>query len=112
MEMIVHICRKAIWDQAVGSGEYRAESLIQEEFIHCSKKEQVLKVANAYYSKQEDLVLVWMDTGKLAAELRWEESDGDIFPHLYGQINLDAVITVLNFPPDNEGIFAEVPQPG
>ena len=111
MERIVHISSKEAWDRAVESGDYHAESLIQEGFIHCSRMEQILKVANTYYPKQEGLVLMWMDTGKLMAELRWEESDGDVYPHLYGPINLDAVITVLDFPPDEEGIFNEVPQP-
>ena len=111
MGRIVHISNMAAWDRAVESGEYRAESLNLEGFIHCSRMEQILKVANTYYPKQVNLKLMWIDTGKLTAELKWEESDGDIFPHLYGQINLDAVIGLVDFPLDSEGVFVRVPQP-
>jgi len=111
MERIVHITSKTAWEGAVESGEYLADSLNLEGFIHCSRKEQILKVANTYYPKQDNLKLMWIDTGKLAAEMKWEESDGDIFPHLYGPINLDAVIAVVDFPPDNKGVFTRVPQP-
>ena len=89
-------------------GEYRAASLELEGFIHFSRPEQVLRVANAYYPGQLDLVLLWIDPQKLAAELRWESSDWDIFPHLYGALNLDAVVKVVDFAPDNDGIFRQV----
>ena len=112
MERIVHISTRDAWKKAVESGDYHHDSLVQEGFIHCSRMEQILKVANTFYPGKEGFVLMWIDTGNLTAELRWEESDGDVYPHLYGPINLDAVITVLDFPPDEEGSFVEVPQPG
>ena len=111
MERIVHICRRGEWITAQDLGKYESESLTDEGYIHCSRPEQVLKVANAYFPKQVDLVLIWIDPQKLTAELRWEVSDGDIFPHVYGPLNLNAVVSTVDFLPDAEGNFLTLPKP-
>jgi len=108
MDKIVHICEKSFWAAAQEMGEYRTASMDQEGFIHCSRPEQVLRVANTFYPGLPDLVLLWIEPQKLVAELHWEPSDGDIFPHLYGPLNLDAVIKVVDFPPGNDGIFRQL----
>jgi len=110
MEMIVHICKRGEWESARNLGEYRTDSLVDEGFIHCSRPEQVLKVANAYYPGVDELVTLWIDPQKLTAELRWEDSDGDVFPHLYGPLTLDAVVAILDFPHDSDGVFRTVPK--
>ena len=111
MDQIVHICSLEVWQTAQAAGEYRADSLEAEGFIHCSRPEQVLEVANRYYGGQNSLLLLWIDPSKLTAELRWEPSDGDIYPHLYGPLNLAAIIQVSAFPPDTEGVFRSLPEP-
>ena len=108
MDKIVHVCKKSDWTAAQEMGEYRAASLELEGFIHCSRPEQVLRVANAYYPGQLDLVLLWINPQKLTAEMRWEPADGDIFPHLYGPLNLDAVVKVVDFTPDNDSVFRKL----
>ena len=109
--LIVHICRWDEWVVAKGVGLYSVESLEREGFIHCSRPEQVLKVATLFYHKMEDLVLLWIDPVLLNAELRWELSDGEMFPHLYGPLNLEAVISAIDFPPDQDGVFRYLPYP-
>jgi len=108
---LVHLCSFRDWQIARESGEYRADTFESAGFIHFSKPEQILKVANRYYPAAKDLLLLWIDPASLEAELRWETSDGDIFPHLYGPLNLDAVIGVNEFPPDPDGIFRSIPDP-
>ena len=111
MDQIVHICSLEVWQTAQAAGEYRADSLEAEGFIHCSRPEQALKVANRYYGGQNGLLLLWIDPSKLTAELRWEPSEGDIYPHLYGPLNLAAIIQVSAFPSDTEGVFRSLPEP-
>jgi len=106
----MHLCPQQVWTQAQNDGEYRADSLETEGFIHCSRPEQILKVANRYFSGRQDLVLLQVDSEKLAADLRWEDSDGDVFPHLYGPLNLGAVISVVPISPDPEGVFRSLPK--
>jgi uncharacterized protein (DUF952 family) len=111
MDQIVHICERNEWVESLKLGEYSAGSLAVEGFIHCSQPEQVLKVANHYFPGRVDLVLLWIEVHKLKAEVRWEQSDGEVFPHLYGPVNLGAVVSVVDFPPGPDGIFRILPEP-
>lgn len=111
MDYIVHICTRRDWAEAQEGSDYRAESLETEGFIHCSRPNQVLKVANHFYSRVGDLVLLWIDPQKLDAGVRWEYADGDVFPHLYGVLNFQAVVSVIDYPPDPDGVFRTVPDP-
>jgi len=108
--MILHITSRAEWAEAQTRGEYIAPSLNTEGFIHCSTEKQVIHVANAFYRGRNDLVLLKLDETKLKPELKWEApaaagpapgvSESDLFPHIFGPINLTAVASVLDFMPD------------
>jgi uncharacterized protein (DUF952 family) len=120
MAMIVHICKRQDWDAAQENGTYTPDSLNESGFIHCSRPEQVVSVANEFYSKQSGLVLLWIDPGVVKAEIRWEASVGfplagnqppaDVFPHINGALNLDAVSSVSDFFPDDDGVFRSLPK--
>lgn len=99
-ERLVHLCLRKDWEQAVQAGVYRAGSLDELGFIHLSRPEQIQGVAKRYYPGVQGLVLLWIDPHKLSAEIRWEASDGQIFPHLYGALNVDAVQSVQDFSPE------------
>lgn len=102
---ILHITTQAEWQAALEAGSYAPASLEAEGFIHCSRPEQVARVANVFYAGQPDLLLLHIDPERLAAELRWEAADGDEFPHIYGRLNLEAVTGVEDFLPDEAGEF-------
>ena len=107
---IVHITHRDDWTIALSSGEYCPGSLSKEGFIHCSKPGQVVRVAETFYVGQHGLVLLVIDPERLQAELRWElgaNKPDEIFPHIYGSLNKDAVIQVLDFNtgPDGYNIF-------
>ena len=107
--MIVHIIPQADWHAAQKAGEYRAASLAGEGFIHFSRPEQAVDTANRYYAGRRDLLLLWVDPQALTSELRWEASHGDLYPHLYGPLNLEAIKQVAPFVPDADGIFRVLP---
>ncbi len=107
--LLVHLCSQSEWQRAQQNGEYHADTLETTGFIHLSKPEQILKVANQYYPAARNVLLLWIDPSKLQSDLRWEVSDGDVFPHLYGALNLDAVVVVSDFPADPDGVFRTVP---
>ncbi len=102
--MIYHITTQAEWDGAGAAGVYRAPSLSQEGFIHASNREQVVGTANLLFQGARGLVLLCIDTQRLSAELRYEGVVGtnQQFPHIYGPLNLDAIIGVVDFPADPE----------
>jgi uncharacterized protein (DUF952 family) len=103
--LIVHIVERGIWELAQQAGEYRAASLAAEGFIHSSRPEQVLWVANRFYQGIPNLLLLWIDPQRLLAPLRYEASDGEVFPHIYGPLNLDSVMRVSELAPDANGVY-------
>lgn len=107
---IVHLCTRREWSAAQQMGEYRAPSLETEGFIHSSRPERILTVANRFYQGIPDQVLLWIDIHRVKPEIRWEETDEGIFPHIFGPLNLDAVRSVQDFDPDADGTFRIVPQ--
>jgi release factor glutamine methyltransferase len=109
--LLVHLCTRSAWSTALQQGSYQAESLAVEGFIHLSRPDQILKVANAFYRGLQDAILLWIDPARLQAALRWEAVDADVFPHLYGALNLDAVKSISDLIPDQDGVFRRNPLP-
>jgi uncharacterized protein (DUF952 family) len=107
-ELIIHLCTLSAWQAAQQQGSYQADSLSEIGFIHLSRPDQILQVANAFYRGLPNLVLLWVDPSRLHAELRWEQVDEVKFPHLYGALNIDAVSSVSNFVPDPDGVFRRI----
>ncbi|MGA2410894.1 MAG: DUF952 domain-containing protein [Candidatus Binataceae bacterium] len=110
--MIFHIVGRADWDYARRRGVYRPPSLAAEGFIHCSTSKQVVDTANLFYRGRSDLVLLIIDETRIAAPLRYEMplAAGDMraaltFPHIYGPLNLDAVIRIEDLPCEADGTF-------
>jgi uncharacterized protein (DUF952 family) len=110
--MIFHIVKRSEWEIAAGRGNYAAESLRAEGFIHCSTHLQVIDTANRFYRGESGLVVLCIEESRLKSELRFEaplsqhgESMGEMFPHLYGELNVDAVIRVVELPSAADGSF-------
>jgi uncharacterized protein (DUF952 family) len=109
---IYHITAREALLAARESGEYRAESLSDQGFIHFAGAHQLLGVAGRFYAGRQGLVLLVVDVSRLRAELKYELADhphpsaDQLFPHLYGPLNVDAVIDVYDFEPDAGGRFS------
>ena len=90
---IYHIVLPQIWEQVRNEPLYRHESLAAEGFIHCSYEDQLEAVIERYYSDRDELVVLTIDTDKLTARLVAEPSTGgEIYPHIYGPLNMTAVV--------------------
>jgi len=96
MPIIYHVTPAAEWQTAKEKGFYEHPTLIAEGFIHCSQEHQVAGVLERYFVGQTDLLRLNIDTDKLSSKFvfDWSPSTADTFPHVYGPINLDAVIAV------------------
>ena len=94
MALIFHLTYKDAWEAARPTGEYAAPSLAEEGFIHCSKDiPQLLKVAARLYPGETGLMALDVDLDKLTSPLKHEPSrSGEIYPHIYGMLNADAVV--------------------
>lgn len=110
MEWIVHICERSKWREAQAAGEYRAPSLEVEGFIHCSRPDQMLVVVNHFYADVPDLVLLWIDPKLLKTTLSWDAVGEEVYPHIYGPINLGAVQGVVDLIPGADGVYRHIPE--
>ncbi len=107
MAIIFHIARSEAWASRAG-GPYRPEMYPVDGFVHCSTEDQVVKVADTRFRDQKGLVLLCIDPDKVTAEIRYENLEGgrELFPHIYGEIDTDAVVQVAEFEPGIDGHFA------
>ena len=98
---LFHIIAESDWRVAKELGEYRPAGLANEGFIHLSKKNQILRPANLLYRGRTDLALLVIDPSSVTSDVVYEpgsHGETEHFPHLYGPLNLDAVIGVVPFP--------------
>jgi uncharacterized protein (DUF952 family) len=72
---------------------------------------QVAETARKHFFGQTGLFLIAVDADALGAALRWERSrNHELFPHLYGELDLGAVRNVLNMPARSDGCH-DIPEP-
>ena len=111
-QLITHIAERSEWETATRRGEYRPASLAEEGFVHASTAYQTLMPANLFHRGRSGLVLLAIDQTRLRSEIRWEEPQPTVeaFPHIYGPLNIDAVVAVEPFDAGPDGSF-EVPLP-
>jgi len=107
MAIIFHITTSAAWERGLADGNYRPEAFPIDGFIHCSTSDQVIQVANIRFQGQSGLVLLSIDADKVMPEIVYENLEGgqQLFPHIYGGLNVDAVVEVLDFEPGADGCF-------
>jgi uncharacterized protein (DUF952 family) len=107
MNIILHVAKQDLWEKARASGSYRGDTLESQGFIHCSRPDQLIRVANFVFRGRTDLVLLCIDRSRVEPEIRDENLEGgdELFPHIYGPLNLDAAIEVLDFQPQADGSF-------
>ena len=108
-ELIYHITSRISWAAAQKSGAYSVDSLTSAGFIHCSKVNQIVRVANIFFTNQHGLAILVIDPLKLKSEVRWEigtDKTDELFPHIYGPLIVEAVVRVLDFTPGPDGMFS------
>jgi uncharacterized protein (DUF952 family) len=107
--IIHHMCRADEWDAARPAGRYPGSSQdARDGFIHFSTAAQVVESAAKHRAGQDGLLLLTVDADRLGDTLRWEPSrGGQLFPHLYGPLPVDAVLRVDPLPlgPDGRHVF-------
>ncbi len=90
--LIYHIVLPEVW-AAFETGLYRHSSLETEGFIHCSFADQLDGVIERYYSKEDEVVVLEIESDRLMSRMIKEPStNSEIYPHVYGPINRDAIV--------------------
>ncbi len=108
MKLIYHLCPVDYYRSIPANQAYQPLEFEREGFIHCTRgAEQVVVVANRYYRNDvRSLLLLVIDEERLTAEIKNEiAEDGLAYPHLYGPLNRDAIISVVRMPRLADGSF-------
>jgi len=101
---VYKVLAEAALEAAKGEGRFLGTGDdLRDGFIHLSAGHQVEDTLAKHFAGQEDLLLVALDPDRLGAGLKWEPSrDGDLFPHLYGAMPLDAILAADPLPLDDD----------
>ena len=106
MTVIYKILPRAEWTAAQASGVFGGSGIDRSDgYIHFSTALQADETARKYFSGQADLVVLAVETEGLVGDLRWEPSrGGDLFPHLYGTLEVAQVMGVTAAPLGPDGV--------
>jgi uncharacterized protein (DUF952 family) len=109
--VILHICPRDVWSAAKAAGVYEADTLASQGYIHCSTPAQVHMPATLRFRGRTDLLLLVIDEERLPVAVTWEQGDpptpdGQLFPHLYAALPVEAVVAVHEYRPQADGSFA------
>ena len=107
MESIFHLISVEEWESVRAGENWRPSSLADEGFIHCSKnEEQLFGVVQRLFPGRTDLLALEVDTRRLSSPLVNEPSrSGEIYPHIYGPLDIGAVVKVWRVEADGRGSY-------
>jgi len=92
---LLHLVTPQAWDEAQSVGVVAPASLDDVGFVHLCHPAQLDGVIRRHHADAAVVLVLTIDRHRLVDELRWEESHpGDWYPHLYGPLPVDAVVSV------------------
>ena len=106
MRATYHLTPAEWWAAADSTEPLGAPSLAAEGFIHCTDgAAAIVATANRHYREDpRAFVILTVDLDRVAS--RWSiEDPGQIYPHVFGPINRDAIVAVVPAPCDQDGEF-------
>ncbi|MEM6319519.1 MAG: DUF952 domain-containing protein [Bacteroidota bacterium] len=91
-DIIYHVVKPVYWAQFSDKDNYVPERYEEEGFIHCCTEAQIDHVLTNYYKGVPKIFLLQIEVERLTSELKWEPAIGQLFPHIYGPMNKEAVV--------------------
>lgn len=108
---IYKIISASEWKAAEAAGVFKGVAIdLTDGYIHFSTASQAAETAAKHFSGQTDLLLITINPDALTQELTWEPSRGGaLFPHLYGDLNMEAVAEKAALPLNADGVHVFPP---
>ena len=103
VRFVYKIVPAALWRESEAAGQFAGSAVdLRDGFIHFSTASQVEETAAKHFAGVEGLLLVAVAAAGL--DLEWEPSrGGQLFPHLYRPLPLDAVSWARPLPLGDDG---------
>ncbi len=101
------VARPETWTLARIRGYFYENSIAREGFIHGASWAQLNRVVHTYFKDAQTVLILAIDPTRLRPPVRWETSPstGDVYPHIYGILNLDAASVRLTLTRNAAGRF-------
>ena len=105
--LIYKVTNRSEWKAAKDAGVFAGAPVdFEDGYIHFSTEEQVRETVEKHFQGQTELLLLCVEFSRLGHEIKWEESrGGQLFPHLYSQLPIEAVVEVIDLPSGTDGSF-------
>jgi uncharacterized protein (DUF952 family) len=102
----LHLSPQDVWERQKDQATYVPEAYEADGFIHCTNDDDnMLKVANLFYQGDpREFVVLTLTVDSIKSEVKYEDPD-QIYPHIYGPLNTDAVAGVRSVNRTSEGRF-------
>ncbi len=93
--LIYKIASRGLVDAARASGRFTGAPLdVKDGYIHFSTASQLAETLRMHFAGQSGLVILAVRSAELGVGLRWEPArGGQLFPHLYGDLPMTAVVS-------------------
>ena len=105
-DITFHLVAAEYYRDCDSRAPYTPQSFADEGFIHCTDgARNVAATANRYYKDDRRMyVVLVIDRTKLEAEVRYED-EARIYPHIYGPLNRDAILSIVPVLRTADGAF-------
>ncbi len=105
--MIIYTATPEEWEEIKYKEEFISQDFDTEGFIHCSNPDQTIWVLNKHFKHQEKMILLCIDPAVLKSKYIQEDlkGTGEKFPHVYGSINVDSIIKIIEIAIGENGIY-------
>ncbi len=94
------------WRAAQAAGRFEGSAIdVTDGYIHFSTAAQAQETGRKYFHGKADLMVLAVEGDSLGAALKWEPSrGGDLFPHLYGALDVASVVEASPVALDAKGV--------
>jgi uncharacterized protein (DUF952 family) len=101
-----HLVPVEEWEGSDGESDYLPPAFVEDGFIHCTDgADELANTANRHYRDDpRPFVALQIDVSLLSSPVRYEDARR-VYPHIYGPLNRDAILTVVSMPRDEAGRF-------
>jgi uncharacterized protein (DUF952 family) len=102
----LHLVPTDSWESQKSGPTYVPEAYESDGFIHLTIGEaNLMEIANLFYKQDVRMYSVLeLDNERIAARVQFDDDSGR-YPHVYGPLNVDAVIAVHPVRRDDDGTF-------
>ena len=106
-KLIYKVTSQSEWRTAQSEGVFTGAPIdFQDGYIHFSRESQVRETVEKHFQGKTELLLLIVEIDRLGHEIKWEESrGGQLFPHLYAPLAIEAVVEVIELPIGKDGRF-------